>query len=168
MLSAQSTTTDYIRAGLHQGWTQTSFYFQVIHFTSHHTTSHVFEPIYIPRALDMGTCIQQGDLFYSVGLHKNRCWPQPTQEKIRRGFGKKYRWIDQKGRNKQGRNAWQWVYHVWLYTDLLQAIKGECLSSVFSPDGTLISASTAPQCRDKGIRRKLQGDLLPVPGSEVS
>ena len=29
------------------------------------------EPIYIPRALNTGTCIQQGDLFYSAGLHKN-------------------------------------------------------------------------------------------------
>ena len=34
--------------------------------------------------------------------------------------------------------------HVWLYTDLLQDLKGERLSSVFSPDGTLISASAAP------------------------
>ena len=30
-----------------------------------------FEPIYIPQALNTGTCIQQGDLFYSVGLHRN-------------------------------------------------------------------------------------------------
>ena len=35
---------------------------------------------------------------------------------------------------------------MWLYTDLLQAIKGERLSCVFSPDGTLISASAAPHC----------------------
>ena len=35
---------------------------------------------------------------------------------------------------------------VWLYTDLLQALKGERLSSVFSPDRTLISASAAPHC----------------------
>ena len=34
--------------------------------------------IYIPRALNTGTCIQQGDLFYSAG----------QQEKIGRGFGK--------------------------------------------------------------------------------
>ena len=39
-----------------------------------------FEPIYIPWALNTGTCIQQGDLFYSAGLHRN--------EKIGRGFGK--------------------------------------------------------------------------------
>ena len=31
-------------------------------------------------------------------------------------------------------------------TDLLQAIKGERLSSVFLPDGTLTSASAAPHC----------------------
>ena len=30
---------------------------------------HILEPIYILRALNMGTCIQQGDLFYSAGLH---------------------------------------------------------------------------------------------------
>ena len=35
---------------------------------------------------------------------------------------------------------------VWIYTDLLQALKGERLSSVFSPDGTLISASATPHC----------------------
>ena len=29
-----------------------------------------FEPIYIPRALNTGTCIQQGDQFYCV-------WPTP-------------------------------------------------------------------------------------------
>ena len=38
------------------------------------------------------------------------------------------------------------MQHVWLYTDLLQAWKGERLSSVFSPDGTLISAYAAPHC----------------------
>ena len=38
---------------------------------------------------------------------------------------------------------------MWLYTDLLQALKGERLSSVFSPDGTLISASAAPHCGKK-------------------
>ena len=32
------------------------------------------------------------------------------------------------------------------YTDLLQALLGEPLSSVFSTDGTLISASAAPHC----------------------
>ena len=29
-----------------------------------------------------------GDLFYSVSLHRNRCYPQLTQEKLGRGFGK--------------------------------------------------------------------------------
>ena len=38
------------------------------------------EPIDIPRALNTGTCIRQGDLFYSAGLHRN--------ENIGRGYGK--------------------------------------------------------------------------------
>ena len=39
-----------------------------------------------------------------------------------------------------------------IYTDLLQDLKGERLSSVFSPDGTLISASAAPHCGREGRR----------------
>ena len=74
--------------GLLQGWTQTSIYLQVIHFTSNHTSSHVFWA-YLYSA---GT--QYGNL-HPAG------WPilfcRPTQEpmsatantgKIRRGFGK--------------------------------------------------------------------------------
>ena len=52
------------------------------------TITHVLEPTNIPWALNKGTFIQQGDLFYSIGLHRNRCWPQPTQEKIGGGFRK--------------------------------------------------------------------------------
>ena len=33
-----------------------------------------------------------------------------------------------------------------IHTDLLKALKGERISSVFSPDGTLISASAALHC----------------------
>ena len=36
------------------------------------------------------------------------------------------------------------MYHVWLDADLHQALKGESLSSVFSTNVTLISASAAP------------------------
>ena len=31
-----------------------------------------FDPIYMPRALNTGTCIQQGDLFYSAGQHMKK------------------------------------------------------------------------------------------------
>ena len=31
-------------------------------------TTHVLEPIYIPWALNTGTCIRQGDLFFFCGL----------------------------------------------------------------------------------------------------
>ena len=40
-----------------------------------------FEPIYIPLVLNTGTCLQQGDLFYSVGLHRNHVLVTTTQEK---------------------------------------------------------------------------------------
>ena len=46
------------------------------------------EPIYIPRALNTGTCIQQGDLFYSAGLHRNHVLAKAKTGDIRRGFGK--------------------------------------------------------------------------------
>ena len=55
--------------------------------TSGLNTSHVFEPIYILRALNMGTCIQQGDLFYSVGLHRNHVLATADTGEIGRGFG---------------------------------------------------------------------------------
>ena len=63
-----------ITSGLNTNFTLSP---SVIHFTSH----HIFQSIYIPQALNTGTYIQQGDLFYSAGLHRNRCWPKPTQEK---------------------------------------------------------------------------------------
>ena len=47
-----------------------------------------FEPIYIPRALNTVTCIRQGDLFYSVGLHRNHVLATANTGEIGRGFGK--------------------------------------------------------------------------------
>ena len=46
------------------------------------------EPIYIPRALNTGTCIQQGDLFYSAALHRNHVLATANAGKIGRSFGK--------------------------------------------------------------------------------
>ena len=48
----------------------------------------VFEPIYIPRAINTGTCIQQGDLAYSVGRHRNHVLATTNTGEIGRGFGK--------------------------------------------------------------------------------
>ncbi|WP_419629616.1 hypothetical protein, partial [Thiolapillus sp.] len=47
-----------------------------------------FPPIYIPRALNTGTCITQGDLFYSAGLHRNHVLATTNTGEIGRGFGK--------------------------------------------------------------------------------
>ena len=48
-----------------------------------------FEPIYIPRTLTTGTCIQQGDLFYSAGLSRNHVLATANTGEIRKGFEKK-------------------------------------------------------------------------------
>ena len=44
--------------------------------------------MYIPRALNTGTCIRQGDLFYPAGLHRNHVLATANTGKIGRGFGK--------------------------------------------------------------------------------
>ena len=47
-----------------------------------------FEPIYIPRALNTGTCLRQGDRFHSAGLDRNHVLATTNTGKIGRGFGK--------------------------------------------------------------------------------
>ena len=42
----------------------------------------------MPWALNTGTCLWQGDLFYSAGLHRNHVLATTNTGKIRRGFGK--------------------------------------------------------------------------------
>ena len=56
------------------------------------------------------------------------------------------------------------VRTVCMATDLLQALKGEPLSSVFSTDWTLISASVAPHCGEKV--EKEDKDLMQPRSSE--
>ena len=46
------------------------------------------EPIYIPRALNTGTCIWQGDLFYSAGLHRSHVSATANIGETGRGFVK--------------------------------------------------------------------------------
>ena len=103
------------------------------------------KPIYIPRALNTGTCFPQGDILL--------CGPtqEPVLTTASTGNTRKNFW----------KNAGEWTRTVEIsmeeipgskrsmhgkYTDLLQALKGQLLSSVFSSDGTLISASAAPHC----------------------
>ena len=47
-----------------------------------------FGPIYIPLALNTGTCLRQGDLFYSTGIHRNHVLATANTGKIGRGFEK--------------------------------------------------------------------------------
>ena len=47
-----------------------------------------FEPIYIPRALNTGTCIRQDHLFYSAGLLRNHVLATANTGELGRSFGK--------------------------------------------------------------------------------
>ena len=47
-----------------------------------------FEPIYIPWALNLGTCLRQGDPFNSAGLHRNHVLATANTGKIGRDFEK--------------------------------------------------------------------------------
>ena len=69
MLWGQSTTKDHIRAEHKLHSISKSFISQVII-----PQVMFFEPIYIPWALNAGTCIRHGDLFYSAGLHRTPQW----------------------------------------------------------------------------------------------
>ena len=47
-----------------------------------------YEPIYVPRALNTGTCIRLDYVFYSAGLHRSHVLATTNTEEIGRGFGK--------------------------------------------------------------------------------
>ena len=47
-----------------------------------------FETIHIPRALNTGIGLRQGDLSYSAGLHRNHVLAAADTGEIGRGFGK--------------------------------------------------------------------------------
>ena len=73
----------------------------------------VWEPVYIPWALNTGTCI--GRLWWWAGWPVLFCGPTqgPALAIADKGgpaekpFGKKWRWRDRKGRNGQGRHPWR-------------------------------------------------------------
>ena len=111
MLSAKSTTDDYIRA-------EHKFHsISKLFISRHHITRRVFCVFFLAYLYSAST--QHGNL-HPEGWPISFC--APTQEpvlaianigKIGRGFGKKCRWMDWKGSNTQGTNPWQsaWVTH---------------------------------------------------------
>ena len=94
--------------GLHLGWTQTSIYLQNIHFTSNHTTSHVFWAYSHSAGTQQGKLHLAGWPILFCGPTQEPCVSH-TQHRSQERFWKKCRWLDQKGRNKQKRNPWQWA-----------------------------------------------------------
>ena len=96
--------------GLNQGWTQTSLCLQVIHFTSYHATSHVFWANLYPASSRHGKLHPAGRLILFCGPTQEPKLATANTEKVERGLGRKCRWMDQKGRKKQGRNPSKDVY----------------------------------------------------------
>ena len=72
-----------ITSGLNTNFTLSPSY--SFHKSVYHKS---FERTYIPRAFNTGTCLWQGDLFYSAGLHRNHVLATADTGKIGRGFGK--------------------------------------------------------------------------------
>ena len=76
-----------ITSGLNTNFTLSPSY--SFHKSSYHVSClFFFKPTYILRALNTGTCLWQGDLFYSAGLHRNHVLATANTGKIGRGFGK--------------------------------------------------------------------------------
>ena len=99
------------------------------------------------------------------GPTQEPCVSHSQHEKIGRGFGKNAgEWT---GWEKQARGKFLAVSVACIgYAELLQAFKGERLSSVFSQDGTLIPASAAPHCGEwekEKEERKKKKKSTPVP-----
>ena len=72
------------------------------------------EPIYIPPALNTGTRIRQGDLFYSAALHRNHVLATANTGKIGRSFGK---------------NAGEWTGRVEINEEKILAVSVACMAT---------------------------------------
>ena len=95
---------------LHQGWTQISLYLLIIHFTSHHTTSHAFLAYFYSAGTQHGNLYPAGWPILLCGPTQETCVSHSQHRRNRESFFfNKCRWMDWKGRNKQGRNKFRAV-----------------------------------------------------------
>ena len=103
----------------------------------------------------MGSCIQQGDLFYSAGLHRNHVLATSNTGKLRRGLEKNTgEWT---GRVETSKEEIPSSKHRMYGCSLSYSrLERENASSVFSPEDTLISVSTAPHCGE--VKQGMAGD----------
>ena len=108
-------------------------------------------PIFCGHSISTGTCINR--LRRGAGWSFSFC--RPTQEpalttdntrKPREWFGKKWRWMNREAEISTRKQS---LKHAWLYSELLQALKDEPLSSGFSTTGSFISVSSVHYCMDR-------------------
>ena len=95
VLWAQSTTKDYIRA-------EHKLYLKVSHFTSHFTTCHVFWAYLYSAGTQDGNLTPAGWPILFCGPTQEPVLAAANTWKNRKRCGKKCRWMDRKGKNKQG------------------------------------------------------------------
>ena len=112
-------------------------------YSFHKSSNHkwCFLSLFIFRGHSIWEPASRRVTFYSAGLYRNHVLATANTGNIRRGFGK---------------NAGEWTGRVEIGKGEIPgskhgmcgyiALKGKCLSAVFSLDGTLISASAAPHC----------------------
>ena len=141
MLWAQSTTKDYIRAEQKLHSISKSFISQVI------ISQVMFLSLFIFRGHSTREPASSRVTYFILPAYTGTGVSHSQQEKIGRGFGKNAgEWTRRVEISKEEIPGSKHSMYGYIYTNLLQALKGDCLSSVFSPDGTLISASAAPHC----------------------
>ena len=116
MLWAQSTTKDYIRAEHKLHSICKLFISQVMLL--------FFWQIYIPQVLNTGTCIQQGDLFYSG--------TSVSHSQHRKKIGRCLEKVQVNGPEGYSKYIWKWVrwknYHAFVFVEKKERVMGGRLS----------------------------------------
>ena len=115
-------------------------------YKSYHKSCFL-EPIYIPREVNTGTCLQPGENNLFCGPTRELCVNHSQHGKSSERFGKNAsEWTGKVEISKEEIPAGKSNMYGYILTYSRLALKGARLSSVFPPDGTLISASAAPHC----------------------
>ena len=82
-------------------------YWPGFHFTSHFYRKSCFLSLFIFRLHSTREPASNRMTYFILRAYTGTGVSHSQQEKVGRGFGRKCRWMDRKGRNMHGRNPWQ-------------------------------------------------------------
>ena len=127
--------------GLRQGWTQTSLYHQVIH-----STSHVFWAYFVFRGHSTREPASSRLTYFTLRAYTGTSVSHTAntgknQERFWKNTGEWTGRVDKSKEEIHGSKRRMYGY----ITDVLQALKGECLSCILTR-WDFNSASAAPHC----------------------